>query len=1219
MKKATTKNQFLIIAIAVLLFLIGTIGFVDYFFSSKANLKGAKTQLENIINKKEYRALKLLESNTFIKNSNNYQYLYDIGNRYNKENIALFVFKNDNLWYWSSNEISIKNASYYKEENLQFFKTGNGYYLNIFRNINDSIDALMAIPIYYNYPIENKYLHSGYAFKKNIFKKIGLTFKKDKGTLPIYTSNNTYLFSIVADNTSKGYVNTFLQILEILLIILLIIYLTQWIRLLFRERHTKQALLILFLSVVFIECLFNQFPIFSFTQNSTLFSETLYSSKFYGHSLGTLLIHLLLIVWSFSFIRNIEANWIKKTNKNNLIIIFPIILYYIQLLVISNIVHNSTINFNFYQYNTLDVFTYVGLFVIGLTFIIVIQILNWIFSIERKQNIIYYTILFNVIIAFIFYYFNEFSSLKFAGFTVLWNITFIFIFYLKNEISEKYYFISSLIMIAFISVFTTVLIVNNSNEKEFNIRKHQLRALNTERDYGEEFELAEIEQELLNDNFIIKYFQNPYIFNFDLENRVERYFKSFSKIYLINVYAFDMQNNPIKGAVIKSNEYFNKLINNKNTDTISSNMYYVPLKETGEKYIGKYEIIADSTLVGNLFVEFIPRILNTYSAYPELLMNDKKYYDEEFENFSYAIYSKNKLIKQSGDYEYSLVYNFEDKHTTEYIRDIKNNYIHSINFNDNKVVVISEPIKSLWITFAIFSFIFLFILILLLLIDFLGLSYHLWIDTAIKDFFINNTLQKQIQNAMLFLLILALIFIGIISFVYFNNQFKNHYNQKLTGNIIVVTKNFKQLFNEYYPTYGNNTYDWVLNNRLKQRSDIFGIDINAYNAQGDLMASSQPEIFKTKLLSNKINEDAFYNLNYLYKSRYIQDEHIANLDYVSAYTAISVDGKTLAYLQFPYYSRDKNFRAEISYFLVSLINVLVILLIISSVAAVFLSRSITNSLSIIADKLQQVRLNKKNVPLEWNRDDEIGLLVKQYNLMLAELEKSAKLLSRTEREGAWREMAKQVAHEIKNPLTPMKLSIQHLQRALLDDSDDVKALTKKVSQRLIEQIDNLTDIASAFSDFAKMPKAEKEKIDLLPAIISTADLFSETENITINLQLPTKPCYALGDNNQWLRVCTNIIKNAIQAIPENENGIITITLIEKEDNYLLSIEDNGKGIEQHQVEKIFEPNFTTKSSGTGLGLAICKNIIERMDGRIWFETQVDNYTIFYISIPKINE
>ena len=479
-------------------------------------------------------------------------------------------------------------------------------------------------------------------------------------------------------------------------------------------------------------------------------------------------------------------------------------------------------------------------------------------------------------------------------------------------------------------------------------------------------------------------------------------------------------------------------------------------------------------------------------------------------------------------------------------------------------------------------------------------------------------MQKQIQNSMIALVLFSLAIIGLVTMVYFQYQYNIYHNSKLLKKVNSVMKNVAQYYIEDFPVDGNNTFDKVIQQKLKVLSSIHALDINVYNTKGELLQTSQPEIFKRNLVSGKMDADAYYNLIIKGKSKYVHDEEIGKLSYLSAYQPFRSNGKVLGYFNFPYYGKQKSFQEDISYFLVALVNVYVLFLIAAALFAVFLSRSITNSLTLISDNIKGVQFGKTNKQISWKNDDEIGLLVKQYNLMLAELEKSADLLAKSEREGAWREMAKQVAHEIKNPLTPMKLSIQHLQRALKDNSPDIKELTENISKRMIEQIDNLSNIATAFSDFAKMPQGDFDSIDIEPILLSTVELFRESENIEINLTYPENECIVNGDKEQLMRVFTNIIKNSTQAIPESTHGIIDIKVEEKHTYYLISIKDNGIGIPEEKRAHIFEPNFTTKSSGTGLGLAICKNIIERMNGKIWFDSVVNEYSVFYIQLPKIS-
>ena len=233
--------------------------------------------------------------------------------------------------------------------------------------------------------------------------------------------------------------------------------------------------------------------------------------------------------------------------------------------------------------------------------------------------------------------------------------------------------------------------------------------------------------------------------------------------------------------------------------------------------------------------------------------------------------------------------------------------------------------------------------------------------------------------------------------------------------------------------------------------------------------------------------------------------------------------------------------------------------------------------------------------------------------MIDQLENSAQKLAQSERENAWREMAKQVAHEIKNPLTPMRLSIQSFQRNFELNSDDVEKKIDEFSNTLIQQIDVMSSIANAFSDFAKMPEQNKEFLNLNEVMHSALDIFdsnfisftSESDTISANL-----------DKDQLIRVITNLVKNAIQSIPDDRTPVIDIYLSENSNNVIIKISDNGSGISEDIKHKVFEPKFTTKSSGMGLGLSIISNIVKSFNGTIEFESKKDIGTTFSLTFPK---
>ncbi|MBK6275768.1 MAG: HAMP domain-containing histidine kinase [Saprospirales bacterium] len=1015
--------------------------------------------------------------------------------------------------------------------------------------------------------------------------------------------------------------NPYIILIEFLGLICLFWALYQIIKRLYLQQKNKIAFALIIIVIVVAEILLNQLDVLSITQSSLLFSSSLFASNILGKTLGTLLIRTFLLAWSLSYLKYVPIkNEVQK--YRDWLIVFPVVLYFLIIYIIQSVIQNSVISFDFYLVNSLDKYTFISLLIFGLLFSSLLFLLKWIF--DRKISKTYFAIcIFTSLICIgLGFWLKELHDFYYVLFLFLWILTFIIFFNYEKILyaqNTKYRFLSNLILVSLIAFLTSIIIIHNTTQKEIDKRKYRMEELISERDAGEEYNLTEAEKQIKNDAFIKAYFKNPYLYTIDVENRItNKYFKRFLKRYNINAYTFDKDGLPLTGTVQKEFSKLNSYRFYKKAKSISPNFQYLSIKENGEKYIGYFPLQEDTTNLGYLFIEFIPKIFSSYSAYPELLINQKNYYDEEFENFSYGIYDNNNLIKQKGDYEYKLKFDYKQKNNNDFNVYKTANYTHLVYFGKEKQVVLSEKNRPALSTFSVFSYMVIFFLFFFILIDWIGFSDRFWSENAVKDFFSGNTLQKQIQNAMIALVLFSLAVIGIVTLVYFQYQYNIYHNSRLLKKVNAVMKNVSQYYVDDYALYGENTFDKVIQQRVKTLSTIHALDINVYNTKGDLVQSSQPEIFKRNLVSKKIDENAYHNLFIKSKSKYVHDESIGKLEFLSAYQPFRSNGKVLGYFNFPYYGKQKSFREDISYFLVALVNVYVLFLIAAALLAVFLSRSITNSLTLISDNIRNVQFGKKNQEIKWKNDDEIGLLVKQYNLMLAELEKSAELLGKSEREGAWREMAKQVAHEIKNPLTPMKLSIQHLQRALNDNAEDVKELTQKISVRLIEQIDNLSNIATAFSDFAKMPQGNFNKINIEPILNSAVELFRESENVSINLNYSPKEYFVTGDKEQLMRVFINIIKNSTQAIPENINGIIDINIEEKMDNFIISFKDNGVGIPVEKREHIFEPNFTTKNSGTGLGLAISKNIIERMNGKIWFDSVVDEYSIFYVELPKMN-
>jgi signal transduction histidine kinase len=403
---------------------------------------------------------------------------------------------------------------------------------------------------------------------------------------------------------------------------------------------------------------------------------------------------------------------------------------------------------------------------------------------------------------------------------------------------------------------------------------------------------------------------------------------------------------------------------------------------------------------------------------------------------------------------------------------------------------------------------------------------------------------------------------------------------------------------------------------LSKLSRVFITDINLYDPSGHLLSSSQPKVFNCGLMSEQINANAFYMLGSEQKSDFSQQEIIGDLKYISAYLPFyNSNGKLLAYVNLQHFGQQQDLETQIQKFLVSIINVFILLLVISIIISVIVSNWVTKPLRLLQNNISNIQFGLGNQKITYHKDDEIGNLAQQYNQKLEELADTAEQLAKSERESAWRDMAKQVAHEIKNPLTPMKLSIQQLIRVFeKSDTESYKKL-ERVTTSLIEQIDGLTKIANEFSNFAKMPLPENEKLNLVDLLKNVISLFNQENNIEISFSADQDPSFIFADKDQIIRVFNNLIKNAIQAISINDDGVISIKVVKEGSFYRVSIEDNGFGIASDQKDKIFVPYFTTKTTGTGIGLPIAKQIIENHNGDISFTSLKESGTVFTVILP----
>jgi signal transduction histidine kinase len=475
------------------------------------------------------------------------------------------------------------------------------------------------------------------------------------------------------------------------------------------------------------------------------------------------------------------------------------------------------------------------------------------------------------------------------------------------------------------------------------------------------------------------------------------------------------------------------------------------------------------------------------------------------------------------------------------------------------------------------------------------------------------SLRARIFIALIFLVMVASLLIAGVTIVQYSEQSNTYHEQRLERKENQLKKRLKYLLESTPFDVEAVNIKAVFQPHLKETADVLNINFRLYSLAGDLLCSSQlMEPTPSQILSAAILERLQPNTG----ERLID---VSTTDGVTTRSSFSyiydLNGQPLAIVNVPYFDDDSLSSMELNAFLIRLVQVYVIMLIIAIILAFFVSSYITRHLETISIKLNQTKLSKTNNKIELSKASrEISALVSAYNHMVDELEASAVKLAKSEREVAWREMAKQVAHEIKNPLTPMRLSIQHFEQQVAKGDSQWNEKVHEFSQSLIQQIDTMSAIASTFSQFATMPIGQSERINVKEVVGRALELYADAP---ITFYSVTE-AYAHFDATQLVRIINNLINNAIQACEEVEQPQIRVTITTENKSIVLAVEDNGKGIPKALHDRIFEPTFTTKTSGMGLGLSMVKSIVETYGGSVVFDATHDAPTRFELRIPSVD-
>jgi two-component system nitrogen regulation sensor histidine kinase NtrY len=1240
--KKRSIHRYIWIALAAVCALVSLL--INYY-NKTTTIELAK-QAEELLHQKEQTAqeeLDLLATELKVTKPKKLFTVYNsrIAELYKKERIALYVYENDSLVFWTDNQPAVDLYDYATKTNnlyfgndlqpdnnrdtdtnkylAEFIKIRNGWYEYIkLKEVPDKKQTCIAlISVKPEYDFENKYINNEFSSWLELPANTELKTEFNYSNPAIKSKFGKTLFEISrSDGVYKNKTITLIAALFFLTaLVAFVIFLLKYLRQRFRNR-------LLFISV-FSACCFVLRTVMIYFKIPEVFYDTgVYdasvfanASSFYFAYMGDVLINSFLLFF-FSVIiykSNIKIHYALPVKLTLYFLIAAGLLYFsyqIRILIFS-LVNNSTISYNINELFNFSGYSLIALTSVGMmmfAFYLLVE-KSMIIAIQdiaaRKKLLLAF---FAAFVLFILFFIHGTLSV----WEYVWPAPLIIISYCLRKYKASYNFIN----LGLIILVSTFIVAGLFSKYELSNKKQTYTALSlslTDRqDVIAENEFIKISQSVKNDPKIKNLLSLLPLSSEQLEQSIRQInFSGYFERYEVILSLFKNDCSPVfktNDITYENEEYFKQQIEHDGFQTICDELYFIDKDKKPIRYIAKIpieDLNKNPDKAYHLYVQLEPKLATNLGTFPDLLLDKSLESKLESKQLSYAVYGSNKLLTSFGEYQYPL---FTDKNNS--FMDAKDEYEHYVYSSKKEdTIIISDKKFAIWQQFTSNSYLFIFFSTLVLCV----VSFN---SIILKRNVRFNSLNNRIQFIFVSVVVLSLAGVVCGTVWVVTNQFETKNTKELIAKSQSVLKELQQTVGQQDAlVFSQKDYTSYT---LKKLAQLFGSDISLFNRRGMLFSTSQPAIYEQGLLSKFMNPDAYSSFKSETIANYSHRETIGKLNYLSAYIPFyNKNDKLIGYINLPYFSRQKDLEKELTAYLTTLISIYTILFAITTLVALLVSNLLTKPLRIIKQQISNIKFGAHNEALKWKSNDEIGNLVTEYNNMLVKLEQSSELLAKSERESAWREMAKQVAHEIKNPLTPMKLNIQHLQRVVETNPDDINERVNKVSQMLIEQIDTLSHIATEFSNFAKLPNATLEIVNVFDVLQNVTNLFKQNTacDITLNGQdpLPIK-----ADKEQCLRIFTNLLKNAEQSVPENRKGKITIEAFTRDASVVIHIKDNGVGIPDAIKPKLFTPNFTTKSTGTGLGLAMVKNSVVSFNGTIGFETEENKGTVFTVIFPLVS-
>lgn len=1137
---------------------------------------------------------------------------------------SFFVYDGGQVVSWSDNKFVPTPASVADTFNVKLLKAGNGDYLAKKWKISGDKFLIAVIPLYRQYNITNDYLQTWW--NRRLFTSGNITILEHSATLglPVCARGGCPFKISLLPLTVSAYpvaqaIGAALIFAAIVLISLCIIRKCK------ESPYPEIGVPVLFVFFYSVRLMMIRIGVPEVHYPSWLFNPQIFASSTINYSLGDVVLNevaiLIICLYLFKNYQRFKVfqflffkSWVSWAISilSGVCILFAALFPYVA---IQTLYNNSAIILDISQSLRFDGIRWTAIIIVLLagvcSFLFAHTFVRLLIADGNRVRIIFCFFLSVVIFAAI----NTFSNQEYESTLLLGTFYFFLVYFLKlyaglrrlTFATFSYLFIA----ISFLSANGAYAIRSFSMQERVDNQFRFADNFLIDRDIFGEYLLRETANKIAKDVFIQTRINIPFLSRDAIRQKIRQVFlPSYFNKYDVDISLFAATGDPLSNrSTVSLSQFVGSYDQDDAYRTSYEGVYFVPspARDVAQKYLVKIPIVRSGFTSAYVMLELSLKKVIPENVYPELLVDRsfEQFYNAE--DISYAVYSDTTLLFSSGKFNYDLSFGRQWLGNPALYRNglEAGGYLHIAEEDQNdRIAIVSSQLQPDMFALANFSF---------FLVLGLGIILLFLLAQGVINYFVGEKLyfSARIQLLLNLAFFLPLILVSITTLKLTSQSSQNQLNNEYLNKAETFSSQLSSQLDDYLNGRGENIVSFQ--NQLTDLAKLTNLDANVFTAKGELLATSQPQIFENELVSTYINAHALQLIREGHTLT-IETERIGSLEYYVSYAALKapLTGKLIGILGIPFFQSGYSMEKVQISIVSNILNIFALIFIALVILSYFVSVWLTFPLKFITQSLQRTSLTKINQPLTWKADDEIGLMVKEYNQMLFKLSESKAELEQNQRERTWREIAQQVAHEIKNPLTPMKLTLQQLQRSIKSETDSSEK-TEKAVATLLTQVDTLNDIASSFSTFARMPEPVMQRLELVGLVKRIVLLHSQSGELTFITSI--REAYIRGDENLLGRTFSNIILNAYQSARPGHPQQLKIFLEASRTHYKLRFQDNGKGIEPHIAERIFLSHFSTKKSGSGLGLAIAKQAIEQMEGRIWFETTVGQGTTFFVSLP----